>query len=706
MIQQIKTRDFVVKFKEIKDDIYSLEFSIDGINFDKVLPECISQKKNDPCAKYDDFRRENGWSSYIGSKYNSFCIYELDVDRYLGSRFNPDFRFNIITWHNQIIHTRYLHTAYSSERLCIEEYSDSIVIIKDYSEKTLFVNNLGDILLETDGIPDWTYENLYRPYVIEKCMPYDVVISQHFVLARIKEQWYLYNNHIEKVKVISELGQSKAKDGNNWGAEDYILIDLVDSAKGNIDKSLVFYKDGSIIYSCEGSLFDIRAYEEFPDIYYATGRFNLPVFKNNQYLFSIIASSSYNLFIEKDIFNVFYDERESNIRYGIINKKLEIIIPPILEYACIEFRSMIKYRLNGKYGIWNSSLASIIPPRYQKIQSIKSFFHAIISADDEGCREQHLVIKTNGDLAWSDSFDDFYCKFYEIQYLPERTWYHPIMDVCVVLKNKSIRFGIISKEGDFIIPPNYDYIEIVQEWERKEDHNPKAFIFAKDVEIESSFDEIVKNHDLRGIQRKGGLYGLLSLEGEVIIPALYDAITVFGDYARVRKGDKLGLYHIDGRVLLDTVYTAINFLKINNKTTMAVFNANGFVKGDISAFDRYYSFGLKGFDKLYRPAYGAIVKNAAIEGGLWGYYNLAKGIRSEAVYSEVTPFRNGKATVKVNNVYYQINEYFRRCKEIRWTEQDDEDLLIDSYDEYSAEDLDDMYRDAFEGDPEATWNID
>ena len=111
------------------------------------------------------------------------------------------------------------------------------------------------------------------------------------------------------------------------------------------------------------------------------------------------------------------------------------------------------------------------------------------------------------------------------------------MALCIVENDICIKFGIINTDGDFIIPPVYDYLEIAEDSEGENCHNPKAFKFAENAKTEQAISPIGNKKYVIN----GGNYGLLSLEGSVVIPALYDAVTVFGDYIRVRKNDKYGL---------------------------------------------------------------------------------------------------------------------------------------------------------------------
>lgn len=723
MAHQVETTSFIVRYEDLGNDMYSMFFSVDGSDYENILPKCIYEKPNDPSGNYDSFR-VNGWSSYKEEykQCDLFCLFEFDLKVN-----DKECRFNIVSWNDRIIHTRLLHTNYSSESLKLEKYSDFVVIIKDFSESKVFVDFSGNILLKTDGIPEWTYEKLLGYSSWKKEMPCDLVISPYFVLARINNQWAFLDNNLKKIKVLDSLLDFKIN-GKCYG--EYGLLYLYTKTH-EIKKTFVVYKDGSLIFSRDNDNFieHIIEFEDSTYVNYPNGCGYFPVFRKGKYLFTI------RNFRDAEKLTVFYYETEQNHRYGVINRKLNIVVPPILEYVRIHGGSIIKYKLNGKVGLWDESLYSIAPPIYKTIDYVESFFIAamqggfpnsfwvkwhhtfygdsdsfanIIEEDSEEC----IILKKNGEQSWPKTFKNVYCEFIHYVNPKNHKPYDTPMALCVVEDDICIKFGIISTDGDFIIPPVYDYLEIVEDSEGENCHNPKAFKFAENARTELA----ISPYGNEKYVINGGNYGLLSLDGSIVIPALYDAVTVYGDFVRVRKNDKYGLYSIDGRVLLDTMFSAINFMEIDGRTTMAVYNINGIVKGDVSDFDKYYSFGLADFSACGPNSYFHSDNKVKIDGGMWGYYNLTQQLRGEALYTEVHPFDKGRAIVKSNDFYYLIDYNLKICsgahKYMRYGRycsknfHQDEQYYEESDFGYSSDELDQMYRDAFEGDPDAQWNID
>jgi hypothetical protein len=607
------------------------------------------------------------------------------------------------------------------------------------------VNSEGIILLKTDGIPDWDYKQLlgyYRSWYKKK--HYYLVTSPHFVLARVNQKWSFYDNTIKWVKDLEELCDYQV-DGKSCG--DYVVISVFEPGGqpyngGNILRSMVLYKDGTTIYTSEGKYLEyVRQYEKDNDFcfvtnsgFYQSG--SLPVFKGSKYLFNVLSSTSYSLFDDKDELAVFYDSKSTSKKYGVTNKQLEIVIPAILDYAAIAFGSFVIYRLNGQCGVWDKSLNNVIPQIFNNISVQEHFFivseagrfpspfwtkwlqyfqgNSISYSNDNGSPSGCRIYKTNGDLSWNDVFDDVYCHFEHCRY-QDGVDYDATIGLCIVSKKNKAFFGVISKDGDFIVPPKYDYLEIVQEVEEEKKHNPKVIVFANNLKIQWETDASGSERCVR----KGGEYGIMSINGDVLIPALYDSVKVFGNYVRVRKNNKYGLYSIDGSLLLDTMYSAIAFIGIEGKTAMAVYTVDGKVEAPVSYLDESYAFGLKDFysSKPARDYISFHEEEIAVSDGKWGYINCETKKRGEALFTEVHPFDNGKAIVKYNDSYYLIDVNLKfisgpqesiSCGKYHSNNFNPWGNFYDGDSDsgYTSQDLEDMYRDAFDGNPDAQWNID
>lgn len=417
----------------------------------------------------------------------------------------------------------------------------------------------------------------------------------------------------------------------------------------------------------------MRQSELFENIYISTlANGHKEVFRNDKYLFNIINSQS-DIFDEDDYFTVFYDKSLGDNRFGILNRKLEVVIPQVLEYARIVFNNQILYRLEGQYGVWNDNLSNIIPPHYDCIECVEKFY---LVAKGGGfpnsfwnncggrswgniCAEpsKSFIYQQNGDLAWNDGFDNIYPSFKHVIDL-KGIHHDSQIGICYHIQDKRISYGIINCDGRYIVPPTYDYLKIIEEEEdplRK--YEPKIAVFG--VLGETKMDIV---HRVNKYIHSGGQYGLLTLDNNVIIPAIYDGISVYGDFVRVRKGNLFGLYNINGDILLDTVYAAINFVEVDRRTQMIVFNIGGVLEGDINETDKYYSFGVKGFrptpfSSNWHPRWEDI--HLKINGGMWGYYNLVTKKKSERMYPEVSPFNKGHTCVKVDDKYYLLDLNFQ-----------------------------------------------
>lgn len=399
------------------------------------------------------------------------------------------------------------------------------------------------------------------------------------------------------------------------------------------------------------------------------------IYTTEDYLYTIIAHPD-EMYEEKstpDQYFVFYNQFADIRRFGVVNRSFEIIIPPVLETAQVVCQKYIKYSINGKYGLYNEDLSELISPEYEELYQVQNFilaakkgqFPNIFWDNWMGCWESWFHCKEDGDVPMQDcqifncegkqsceeSFDNIYVEFDQHLVYPKhapRYEYNAEIGLCIVKKTDKIRYGIISRNGDFRVPPIYDYLEIIKYEEINGIAKPRFIKYGLDVKYDFGG---LGMHNLTRYQYEGGLWGLLSLEGDVIIPAYYDGLLVYGDYVRVRKGNKFGLYDIRGRLLLDTIYSSICILKKNNEIELVRYSLDGKcleLPKDVDATNTFVPLG-----SISYPG-----RHQMIEGGKWGYYDVKNNKQTGPIYPEIGNFKEGRALVKINDAYYYINEDF------------------------------------------------
>lgn len=677
----ITTKDFSVELEKGENDLYTLSFSEGDGPFSPKLPSCITGRLEQSTSRSDEDKFNTaGWNAHL--EYSGMLqMYMIDLNEDISVPFWQvnRLRFWAITKDNKVLLARRVHkNCYNhlsqSSPFSIKEYTDSVVIVRDDFGASWFFDKNGNLLLSTEGMP------VNREYGSSMLDPHNLIITPHFILAKENHQWSIYSKTIKQIRTISELSDYNLSgfcDGN------YIILHSDES-------SFVLYKDGDIIYSGH-RLGGVWKYNN-DDIYYVYGHGGSPFFHNKEYLYNIVISHGSDILNADDLL-VFYHATDDKRLYGIINRKLEIVLPPILEYAEIVLGSYIKYSRDGKYGVWDKSFKTIIPAEYSEINVIASFFIAVkkgsyyedcfydqwshhfyypldwtARAKKQGPSEGFQIINKEGDISLGRDFDHIYLHnpdYMPPDYMPNIRTNREETDsidtnavcLCVTQKDNVVKFGVVRNDGTFVIQPNYSLIVPVTVEDNKQTFIV-AFTYAEGMDM--IWEEEQDGNGWRGhYEFKGGKYGLLSTSGRVIIPALYDAVVVFSDYVRVRIGNKFGLFTIDGRVLLDTVFSAISIVDFGDGEHVAFYNINGHFNKEFSAEVEYENHFLylgpdvKTFDHRLDH------KTLSIEGGLWGYYNIHKDIRGDAIYAEIHPFERGKAIVKNSNgYYYLINKEF------------------------------------------------
>lgn len=402
------------------------------------------------------------------------------------------------------------------------------------------------------------------------------------------------------------------------------------------------------------------------------------IYDSKNYLFTVLAQSKDQLIEHKDtddLFLVFYNKHSNSPRYGVLNKNFDIVIPAVLEYAEIICQKFIKYSINGNYGLYDDQLNNIISPEFESVKQVENFFltakkgkfpnifwdywedcwsSSFYKKEDgdvlmEGCQ----IFNNEGHLSYNETFDNIYIYFehclVQVGRSAVKENQSAEIGLCIVKKSENISYGILNRKGNFQIPPIYEHLDIITEPRSNGVDKPIAIKYGTNVKYD--FDGLGMN-DTPRYRYQGGSWGLLSLSGEIIIPAHYDEIIVCENFVKVRKSNKFGLYDISGKLILDTIYSSICILKNNKRIEFILCNLDGECILEPDDIDKH---------SKYLDALGSFYKidgKQVIEGGKWGFYNLRTNKVSGLIYSGAGKFNKGKALVIIENEFFYINEDF------------------------------------------------
>lgn len=156
-----------------------------------------------------------------------------------------------------------------------------------------------------------------------------------------------------------------------------------------------------------------------------------------------------------------------------------------------------------------------------------------------------------------------------------------VKEINYMIINENNKFGVINKNGDVLVQPRYDEIQIPNPSkplficmynydEEKHQYNIKVFndkseqilyqyVVVEAIKLNSGISEIPYEKSVLKYMDKGK-YGLIDFDGKVISKAQYDEISSF-DYNEglllVKKNDKYGIINIKGATLIKPKYDKI-----------------------------------------------------------------------------------------------------------------------------------------------------
>lgn len=224
-----------------------------------------------------------------------------------------------------------------------------------------------------------------------------------------------------------------------------------------------------------------------------------------------------------------------------------------------------------------------------------------------------------------------------------------------------LKYGAINTDGKEVIPCEYD-------WLRDFNHEITAFgtqgkwLLGEGHPYDIGYtSEYIKNGDY---YYDYGKWGLVDIQNNVIVQSQYDVISSFKNgYANIKSGGKFGF--------VDSKKRTIHMPK----------------------YDKIYFFS-EGLCAI------GLLENGKLQ---YGFIDENDEIVISCQYDKVSSFKDGKAYVEKrwkSNHIDTLGNLLHEWEAVKEYEQSNDDS------KYSDSDLKDMYRAAFENNPDAEWNID
>jgi len=129
---------------------------------------------------------------------------------------------------------------------------------------------------------------------------------------------------------------------------------------------------------------------------------------------------------------------------------------------------------------------------------------------------------------------------------------------------KSEKWGYMDKNLNFVIPPSWEEVSPFNE-------NGYAVVYFKErkrigvIDKKGSYvlspvsytNAIFETQDLLRVRDSEASYGIINVKGDVIVPVVYDNVTLKGNFFIVRSGCKYGLIDTSGNEIFECIYPEI-----------------------------------------------------------------------------------------------------------------------------------------------------
>lgn len=256
-----------------------------------------------------------------------------------------------------------------------------------------------------------------------------------------------------------------------------------------------------------------------------------------------------NTELELESDNVFYNYIvEIDGMFGLVSIKGNKVIPIV--YERIEVynleENIIQVKKDGKWGLINQFNEIVLPLEYELIDR-----HII-----KDINEKYGFINSVGEIA-VNSIYDYAEKVYNSQF--QEDWYY------VELDNK---YGILNSDFDIEIPINYDSVYMDNDHIIVGEAGKYGIIdYYGETVIESIYDgmmfQIVRNaaeiKDFVKV-RENELYGIINLDGDIVLPIEYDDFKVYENVIVVEKNGYFGVIDYEFNTIIGISYTDIQYI--------------------------------------------------------------------------------------------------------------------------------------------------
>ena len=404
--------------------------------------------------------------------------------------------------------------------------------------------------------------------------------------------------------------------------------------------------------------------------------------------------------IQYPVNKVVYKSYESSglkLYYGLITNDLNICFPIICDSITpLIISDLYRIEIDGKEGVFSlSNNTIVIPTIFDHVHPLGMHLLCGIM----GCQKEKKT-DGNGVIIKGGNKQIFTLNGESVN--KNHIYDSVVLKGDYIVARESLidkqrgKMGVFDEFLNTLVPFEYDYIVVKNNFFLVNNDGKVVYITngkkivnggkwgvysGNNAIIDCSYDKVIciwsREFDLFFKVKKNGKEGIIDRYGNICVPVTFDFLFIpFGNIVRINNG---GNNDFTKKLVVGGKW----FFYDMSKSAIISPELQYEYVGDIS--HEFIVF---------------------INNGKYGYLNKSFKVAIKAIFDLANDFdSDGKANVILDGKKIIIDKWANQIGE--WEEA----RLIDAYEsyegsEYSRDDLDEMYRSAFEDDPDAEWNVD
>lgn len=268
----------------------------------------------------------------------------------------------------------------------------------------------------------------------------------------------------------------------------------------------------------------------------------------------------------------------------ILNEKNEEILTQYIKVEPIRLenmasdlmyeKSVLKYMQDGKYGLINFEGKQITKPIYDEIASLPYKEGELLVKQNE----KYGVINIKGNKLIEIKYDEIAID----EYYTDENQYQFAGYIVSIKTDQGYRYGYLNNKGKEILKTEYNQISRVTEIQ---DNENSYLIFAQNGQYGvNKNDKSIISNEYQSIRydatnhvfvvEKSKKYGIINLEGKLIVPVEYNQIDITGIYFYAENEQGTTVYNNNGTQA--NINPNVSILNTNNeKYKIRINNENG-----------------------------------------------------------------------------------------------------------------------------------